>query len=80
MDIEVTLREFIVNELLNGSTDVNRTDNLLADGMVDSLGMLRLVTYIENLLDIKIPHSDLVIDNFRNIEVISQYLLQRKSA
>ncbi|MDJ0991447.1 MAG: acyl carrier protein [Desulfobacterales bacterium] len=59
---------------------MNRTDNLLADGMVDSLGMLRLVTYIENLLDIKIPHSDLVIDNFRNIEVISQYLLQRKSA
>lgn len=78
MDIENRLKTFIEGELLDGKT-VDIDENLLADGMVDSLGMLRLVTHIEDLMDIKIPHSDLVIENFRTIAVVNQYLEGRKA-
>ena len=77
MDITLSLKKFIVDELLDGGVEVDENDNLLADGMVDSLGMLRLVSHIETLLSIKIPHSDLVIENFRSISVIDQYLQRR---
>ncbi len=80
MNVESHLRKYIVDELLNGNMDVSTDDNLLADGMVDSLGMLRLVAHIEEWLDIKIPHSDLVIENFRTIGDINQYLEQRSIA
>ena len=76
VDIALALKTFIVEELFSGDLELDNDDNLLADGMVDSLGMLRLVTHIEALLDIKIPHSDLVIENFRTIGTIAHYLEQ----
>ena len=77
MDLALTLKTFIVEELFNGELELDNDDNLLADGMVDSLGMLRLVAHIEAQLNIKIPHSDLVIENFRTIGTITHYLEQR---
>ena len=77
MNIEESLKKFVREELLNNSVEVDVNENLLTDGMVDSLGMLRIVTYIEELLNIKIPHEDLLIENFRTIRVIAGYLQQR---
>lgn len=77
VDIALILKTFIVEELLSGEVELDNDDNLLADGMVDSLGMLRLVSHIEAELNIKIPHSDLVIETFRTIETITHYLEQR---
>ena len=79
MNIEEAIIKFVTEELLNSSVEVEAEDNLLADGMVDSIGMLRLVTYIEELTQITIPQEDLVIENFRTIKVITRYLEQRKA-
>jgi acyl carrier protein len=75
--MEDILKVYIEEELLNGNLKINTGDNLLVDGMVDSIAMLRLVNYIEELLDIKIDHDDLVIENFRTIQTITDYLARR---
>lgn len=77
MDIKAILITYIGEELLNGNSELDVSDNLLVDGMVDSIGILRLVNYIEELLDIKIDHDDLVIENFRSIQAIAEYLKRR---
>ena len=77
MNIEANLKSYIEIELLNGKIDIETGDNLLVDGMVDSIAMLRLVNYIEELLDIKIAHDDLIIENFRSIQTITKYLAGR---
>ena len=79
MNIEKTIKKFVQEELLDSSVEVESDDNLLADGMVDSIGMLRLVTYVEELMQITIPQEDLVIENFKTIRVITVYLEQRKT-
>ena len=71
------LIDFISNKLLNGRITVGDDDNLLMDGMVDSLGMLQLVRFIEERLDTQIPYEDLTIENFRTVGIISAYLGQR---
>ena len=78
MNIEEALIKFVTRELLNSSLEVEADDNLLSDGMVDSMGMLRLVSYIEELMQLTIPHEDLVIENFRTIKAIVKYLEQRE--
>ncbi len=72
-----TLIQFIHEELLNHTLEVDADDNLLADDMIDSIGMLRLVMFIEETWGIKIPHGDLVIENFRTVAVIAAYLERR---
>jgi acyl carrier protein len=78
LNIEEALKKFVTEELLNSSLEVEAEDNLLSDGMVDSIGMLRLVSYIEELMQITVPHEDLVIENFRTITAIVEYLERRK--
>jgi len=41
---------------------------------VDSLGVMRLVTHLEQQYSIKIPPEDVTIEHFMNIEAISLYL------
>ncbi len=77
MNIEESLKKFVREEVLDNSVEIDVDDNLLADGMVDSLGMLRVVTHIEELLNIKIPHEDLLIENFGTIKVIAGYIRRR---
>lgn len=77
MTIQKTLQDFISKELLSGSFEIETDESLLADGMVDSLGMLRLVTFIEETYSLQIPPEDLVIENFFTIDVIASYLADK---
>ncbi len=72
-----TLIEYVSEELLSGQTRVGPDDNLLSEGMVDSLGMLRLVGFIEESFGVKVPPQDFVIENFRSVGVLSDYLQRR---
>lgn len=77
MDIKATLDQFICTELLDEGGGLDYDENLLSDGMVDSLGMLRLVGYIESSYGISVPPEHFVIENFRTINVLGDYLQQR---
>ncbi|EXI78298.1 MAG: D-alanine--poly(phosphoribitol) ligase subunit 2 [Candidatus Accumulibacter appositus] len=73
MDFKPVLVDFIAAELLDG-VQVDVDEGLLVDGMVDSLGMMRLVAHIEALCGIDVPVDDFVIENFRSVAAIDDYL------
>ncbi len=66
--------EYINSELLNGISVVNRDDDLLESGLVDSFAIMWLVAFVEEQAEIKIPPDDLVIQNFRTVSAIEKYL------
>lgn len=74
MDIQLTLINYVNDEILDGIDSVEADDGLLTDGIVDSLGMLRLVAFIEATYNCKVAPDQLTIENFRTIEVISRFL------
>jgi len=74
LNLRQALKDYISTELLDDAGQIDDDENLLADGMVDSLGMLRLVGFIEETYGIKVPPEDFVIENFRSIVVLDAYL------
>lgn len=76
MTIAEVLTRFVTEELLEEDEPVKGDADLLAEGMVDSLGMMRLVAFIEQSFGYKVPPRDLTIENFRTIAVLSDYLKQ----
>ena len=74
MNLKAILTEFVSEELLDLDEPVSADESLLAEGMVDSLGMMRLVAFIEQEFSYKVPAGDLTIQNFRTIGVLSDYL------
>lgn len=67
------LLQFIIEELLDGE-QIESNENLLADGVVDSLGMMRLVAFVQEKVGTSIPPQDLTLENFRTVDAISSYL------
>lgn len=71
-----SLTQFIIQELLDEYDEVTlgEDDDILTTGLIDSLGIMRLVTYIEETFEKKIPYGDITIENFRTIKTIVSYL------
>lgn len=69
MDIEETLRKVIIDQLgYTGSPDVLTTDyELLDSDVIDSLGILSLVSFIEDHWSIEIDDEQLVPDSFATL-------------
>lgn len=74
MTIETRLAAFITEELLDHKQLVDPDDRLLTDGLVDSLGMMRLVAFIDEHLGLQVPPEDVVLENFSTITQIANYL------
>ena len=73
------VRSYIVDELLSGKT-VRDDEELLISGLIDSIGVMRLVTYLEQHYAITIPPQDVIIEHFATIDTIITYLTKRVPA
>lgn len=74
MKIAETLVQFISDELLEIEDIIDTEENLLSDDMIDSLGMLRLIGFIEASYQIKVPPQEITIANFRTVSILSKFL------
>lgn len=70
------IREFIVEELVLDDLDgdIGDDDDLLTTGLVDSLGVMRLVGFIQDEFAIEVPPEDVTIENFLSLATISSYI------
>jgi acyl carrier protein len=77
--MEEAIIRFVNTELLApGSPSVSATDEIVLDGTVDSLGVTRLVDFIQRELAVAIPAEDITIENFRSIEALAAYVRSRR--
>ncbi|MGH2793670.1 MAG: acyl carrier protein [Actinomycetota bacterium] len=67
MDIENQLRSYLVDELQAEADAVTTGAPLISSHVIDSLGMLSIVTFIESEFGIEIGDDELVPDNFETL-------------
>lgn len=73
--IERLIADFIRGELVGDETTVIELDeNLLTSGLVDSVGIVRLIAHVTESLEVTVPPTDLVPANFRTVRVMAAYL------
>ena len=67
---------YIQENLLGGKETIEITpeDDLLGSGLLDSMGVMRLVGFVEETFNIKIPPEDIVIENFMDVNAITNYV------
>jgi len=68
--------KYIQNNLLSGKgkIELSPEDDLLGSGLIDSMGVMRLVSFVEETFNIKIPPEDIVIENFMDVKAITNYV------
>ena len=70
---------YIKNELANEPVGhIEPEEDLVGSGLVDSLGMMRLIGYIEKEFDVKIGPEDMTVENFGTLQNIETYLNSKR--
>lgn len=57
--------------------DIAMDEDLLGNGIIDSTGMMRLISFIEVEADITVPNEDMTIDHFMTLQHIEDYIKKR---
>ncbi len=80
--IKRDIREFIVENFLYGQDDQGLRDHvsLLANGLIDSTGVLELVSFVEERYGIFVTDSELVPDNFDSINNLTLFVEKKKNS
>jgi acyl carrier protein len=72
------LRSFIVKTFpVARNRDVGAGEALLESGIVDSLGVLNLVGFIESEYKIEVADDDLLPENFQTIERLAAFVRRK---
>ncbi|MGD1946201.1 MAG: acyl carrier protein [Croceivirga sp.] len=71
---------YITDNLLYEQLDdpLTADENLLESGLIDSLGIMKLVVFIESEFEVAIPPEDMTIENFMTVNHIKEYLMLGK--
>lgn len=77
LDILRRIKGFISEEFLSKDMELKENQSLFESGIIDSLGMIKLMAIIEDSFGVIINPSDVAIDNFDTIEKISQIVSER---
>lgn len=76
--IQETIREFILKAFPAARLKkIQDQDNLLDNGIVDSLGVLDIVGFLEAQFGLSISDDELELEDFASIEALARFV-QRK--
>lgn len=81
MSVTAELETFIVDEIAmgQGPSSLAPDDDLLASGLIDSLGVTQLVAFLEERYGIVVSDRDLVPSNFQNLARIEAYVAGKRA-
>lgn len=72
------IRNFLLKEVLKDPTlTIEDDQDLLISGLLDSLSVVRLASYLETSCNITIPPEDVIVENFGTLNSIVAYLKRR---
>jgi len=78
-DLTSELREFIAENFLFGQDiALADDDSFLEQGIIDSTGVLELVTFIEDRYRIAVDDAELVPDNLDSIERLVRFIQSKR--
>ncbi|MFF2041107.1 acyl carrier protein [Kitasatospora sp. NPDC048239] len=81
MSNTATIKRFLIEEFLpDVSADQLADDHdLLSDGVIDSLGVLKLIAWVEDRFELPVDDTDLDPNNFRSVAAIDAFITQRRT-
>jgi acyl carrier protein len=80
-DIETKVKTFILNEYLPGEDSAALTGStpLMTTGILDSIAVLKVVTFLENQFGITIEPHEAVVENLNTISDIGRFVAAKQA-
>jgi len=75
VDIASEVRDFVITSFLFGKADrLTDDDSLLDNGVIDSTGVLELVSFVQDRFDIEIESDEIIPANLDSIHNLVEFI------
>lgn len=73
------IRQFILEELASakGISEFSDNESLMANGVIDSLGIFRLVTFLEENFGVRVGDEEITAENLSSVDTIEQLVIRK---
>jgi acyl carrier protein len=80
-EIKSALKTYILNEFLPGEDPAALTDStpLMTTGILDSIAVLKAVTFLESQFGIVVQPHEAVVDNLNTISDMARLVMSKKA-
>ena len=77
--METVINDYISREVVQDAAllPLGNATSLLETGILDSLGLLRLVVFVQERFGVTVDDVDLIPENFESVDAICAYLRSR---
>lgn len=72
MPLKEQLRKFIIETFNFGEDNIGDDDHLFESGIIDSLGRVKLLAFVDEILKVPLDMRDITIDNFSTINKMAE--------
>ncbi len=80
MEIIDKLKTFIVDNFLFGQAESLENDtDFFEKGIIDSTGIVELVSFVEETFDITVQDEELIPENFSSINKVNEFIVRKQS-
>lgn len=78
---EQNVRQFVIDTFLFSIDDggLGNTDSFIEKGLIDSMGILTLISHVEEKYGIKVEDHELVPDNWDSVERIVCFIESKRT-
>jgi acyl carrier protein len=77
LKIKEKIRTYVLLETFAEGEKIQNESLVFKEGYFDSMGFVRLVSFLENEFNLKIYDADLVEENFESINAITDFVLRK---
>ncbi len=76
MEIEPQIRDYVARNLLFSDNRFGYDDDasFLQEGIVDSVGVLELVLFVEETFGVEVNDQEIIPDNFDSVDKLAGYI------
>ncbi len=73
-----TVKKFIIDNYFYGAdTDISPETSFLGSNIIDSTGMLEVVSFLQDTFDITIGDDEMLPENLDSLKNIEQFLMRK---
>lgn len=78
-EIAKSIERYLIDdpELAAGRSSIGHSESLIEGGLIESVGILKLIAFLEETFDIMLDEADITAENFATIRCIAELVEAR---
>jgi acyl carrier protein len=79
-ELNAKIKEFIITEVNPelGLTSLDDDEPLIESGIVDSLGVLKIMSFLDEAFGVDLSSGEIVLENFKDVRTICELVASRQ--